>query len=407
MKVLLVSGDFRHGGGMDRANYELAWHLAEEAGADVHLVAYHVAEPLASHSRVAWRAVPKPLNSYSLGARLLAGYGRAEARWIEKQEGCTIVNGGNCIWPGINWVHAVQQSWEHRVAHAPAHVRLRQWISRSRAVRAEKAALATARMIVANSERTRADLIREYQIPPERIRTVYLGIDSQVFHPANPAEILAARAVLGWPANTLTAVFVGALGYDRNKGFDILFEAWKQLCADPNWDVDLVAAGGGAEVLYWQSQAERAGLSSRMRMMGFRSDVAEMLRAADLLVQPSFYEAYGLSVHEALCCGIPALVTRSAGVAERYPSSLSALLLDSPPSVENLVDRLRRWRATHEEWHARINSFSTQLRQRTWSDMAREFVEAAMSSWIDPATLFRPGPHGLHNINCHRSHSLK
>ncbi len=378
MKVLLVSGDFRHGGGMDRANYELAWYLAEEAGANVYLVAYHVSEPLASHPRVAWRDVPKPLNSYGLGARLLASYGRAEARWIEKQGGRIIVNGGNCAWPGINWVHAVQQSWKRRVAHAPAHVRLRQRISRDSAVRAEREAMGRSQMIIANSERTRADLVREYQIPPERIRVIYLGIDPQVFRPASPTEILAIRAGLGWPANTLTAVFAGALGYDRNKGFDLVFEAWKRLCADPKWDVDLVAAGGGAEVAYWQSEAEKAGLSDRVRMMGFRNDVADILRAADLLVQPSFYEAYGLSVHEAICCGVPALVTRSAGIAERYPSSLSDLLLDSPPSVENLVDRLRCWRAAEKDRRTKVNSFSTQLRQRTWSDMAREFVEATM-----------------------------
>jgi glycosyltransferase involved in cell wall biosynthesis len=239
-----------------------------------------------------------------------------------------------------------------------------------------------AKMIIANSERTRIDLMREYQIPPERIRTIYLGIDPLVFRPASPPEILDARASLGWSADTLTAVFIGALGYDRNKGFDILFEAWKQLCADHAWDVDLVAAGGGAEVAYWQSQAEKAGLGNRIRMMGFRNDVAELLRAADLLVQPSFYEAYGLSAHEALCCGVPALVTRSAGVAERYPDSLSDLLLDSPPSVENLVDRLRRWRAAQKDWRAKTNNFSTQLRQRTWRDMAREFVAMTMPSLI-------------------------
>jgi glycosyltransferase involved in cell wall biosynthesis len=378
MKVLLVSGDFKHGGGMDRANYELAWHLAEEAGANVYLVAYHVSEPLASHPRVAWRDVPKPLNSYALGARLLASYGRAEARWIEKQGGRIIVNGGNCAWPGINWVHAVQQNWKRRVAHAPAHIRLRQKTSRGSALRAERAALGRAQMIIANSERTSADLFREYQIPPERIRTIYLGVDPQMFCPASPTEILAMRMGLGWPTNTLTAVFIGALGHDRNKGFDLLFEAWKRLCADPKWDVDLVAAGSGAEVAYWQFEAANAGLSNRIRMLGFRNDVSGILRAADLLVQPSFYEAYGLSVHEALCCGVPALVTRTAGIAERYPSSLSDLLLDFPPTVDNLVDRLLCWRATQNEWRIKVNSFSNQLRQRTWSDMAREFVEATM-----------------------------
>jgi|SRR5882724_2370667 len=385
MKVLLVSGDFKHGGGMDRANYELARHLAEDVGANVYLVAYHVAEPLASHPRVVWRRVPKPLKSYSLGASLLAKRGRAEALWIEQQGGRTIVNGGNCCSPDINWVHAVHKSWERRLAHAPAHVRLRQWLSRRSALRTEKRALGVAKMVVANSEHTRDKVMELFGLPADRVRTIYLGVDPHVFRPAAPDEKLAARTRLGWASGKLTAVFAGALGYDRNKGFDLLFAAWRHLCSDPAWDVDLVAAGSGAELPYWQAQSEKAGLGSRIRMMGFVQDVPDLLRAADVMVQPSFYEAYGLSAHEALCCGVPALVTRSSGIAERYPAALSDLLLDHPPSVENLVDRLRQWRAAYKDWRAKINSFSSQLRQHTWADMAREFVELTMPSLIEPA----------------------
>jgi glycosyltransferase involved in cell wall biosynthesis len=392
MKVLLVSGDFKHGGGMDRANYELAWHLAEDTGASVYLVAYHVAEPLASHPNVVWLPVPKPLRSYSLGASLLAKRGRTEARWIEQQGGRTIVNGGNCCWPDINWVHAVHQSWGRRLAHAPAPARIRQWLSRRKALRVEKLALGLARMVVTNSEQTRAKLIELFGIPADRIRTVYLGVDPQVFRPAPPDEKLAVRTRLGWPAGRLTAVFAGALGYDRNKGFDLLFEAWRQLCADPGWDVDLVAAGGGAEVTRWRSQSEKAGLSSRIRMTGFTQDVPALLRAADVMVQPSFYEAYGLSAHEALCCGVPALVTRSSGVAERYPLALSDLLLDHPPSAQNLVDSLRRWRANWQWCRARVQTLSGKLRQRSWTDMAREFVEWTMPSLVEPVAALSKSP---------------
>src|SRR5258708_5932178 len=380
MKVLLVSGDFKHGGGMDRDSYELAWQLAEDVGANVYLVAYHVAEPLASHPMVVWRPVPKPLMRYLLGASLLANRGRTEARWIEKQGGRTIVNGGNCCWPDINWVHAVHQSWERRLTHAPAHIRIRQWLSRRNALLAEKRALGLARIVVANSEQTRAKLTELFGIPADRIRTIYLGVDPQVFRPATPDEKRTARLRLGWPAVKLTAVFAGALGHDRNKGFDLLFEAWRQLCADPAWDVDLVAAGSGAEVRWWQSQLEKVGLSNRIRMMGFTQNVPDILRAADVMVQPSFYEAYGLSAHEALCCGVPALVTRSSGIAERYPPPLSGLLRDRPPPVANLVEHLCRWRAAHKEWCAKVNGLSNQLRQHTWSDMAREFVELTMPS---------------------------
>jgi glycosyltransferase involved in cell wall biosynthesis len=386
MSVLLVSGDFTPLGGMDRANYELARYLADDLDAKVVLVAYRVTAPLTSHPNVLWRPVPKPLNSYSLGGFFLSRFGRAEARWVAKQQGHVVVNGSNCPWPDINWVHAVQRNWEPRLSHAPARVRLRQRLSRKKTVRAERQALGYARTIITNSERTRHEVTQNFDVPLERVHTIYLGTDPEMFRPASPAEKLAAREQFGWPANTLTAAFIGALGHDRNKGFDILFEAWKQLCSDPAWDVDLVAAGGGAEVPYWRMQAEKSGLGRRIRMIGFTQETPQLLRASDVFIQPSFYEAYGLSAHEALCCGVPALVTGSSGIAERYPAALADFLLDSPPSVRNLVDRLRQWRVEREEWRARMIGFSAQLRQRTWKDMAREFVELTMPALIAPET---------------------
>jgi glycosyltransferase involved in cell wall biosynthesis len=380
MTVLLVSGDFTTCGGMDRANYELAWYLADQAGAGVELVAHHVAEPLASHSNVTWRRVPRPLNSSLLGSPLLAQYGRAAARRIRAREGAVVVNGGNCPWPDVNWVHAVQHAWPRRVAHAPAHIRARQWFSRKMDLYAEMRALRIARVIVVNSEQTRSRLIEDLGVPSHRVHTIYFGTDPQVFHPPTQEERLGIRQRLGWPERTLTAVFVGTLGYDRNKGFDVLFSAWQQLCADLSWDVDLVAAGAGAEVEFWQEQAAAAGLAQRIKIIGSTRRIPEILQAANVLVHPAFYEAYGLSVHEALCCGIPALVTRTAGIAERYPQSLQDLLLDHPPSVANLTDRLRHWRVSRFDYDDRAQKFSAKLRGRTWTDMAKEFVERTMPS---------------------------
>ena len=117
--------------------------------------------------------------------------------------------------------------------------------------------------------------------------------------------------------------FVGALG-DRRKGFDRLFDAWQQLCRDPAWDADLVVAGHGGELTQWRRLAASSGLDGRIRFLGFRDDVSTVLAAADVLVHPARYEAYGLGVHEAICRGLPAIVSAAAGVAELYPAGLVA-----------------------------------------------------------------------------------
>ena len=112
------------------------------------------------------------------------------------------------------------------------------------------------------------------------------------------------------------AVFIGSIGHDRRKGCDVLLEAWRRLCSDPQWDVDLVVAGSGSALGMYREQVSQWKLQDRIRMLGFCDRVRDLLAAADLLVSPVRYEAYGLNVQEAICRGVPAIVSSAAGVAE-------------------------------------------------------------------------------------------
>lgn len=375
---VIVSGDFSPGGGMDRANYELAWHLADRMRAQVHLVSHRVVAPLAEHPNVTWHAVPKPLDSYLLSGPLLARAGRAVSKGFAQRGARVVVNGGNCAWGDVNWVHAVHAAWPNRDRHAPRLFRLRSALAKSAARRAERRIVSMAQTVVVNSELARRQVVEHLQVPPERVRVVYLGTDPAEFAPRSEEERAAARRQLGLslPNTRLVAAFTGALGHDRNKGFDILFDAWRSLSADPAWDVDLVAAGGGAEVALWRARSGAAGLADRVRLLGFTRDVPALLAAADVLVSPTQYDSYGLGVHEALCCGIPALVSYAAGVAERFSPDLAELLIPSPCNEANLVGRLRLWRANRERFQMAARAASDRLRAYTWRHMAEHFVDA-------------------------------
>src|SRR5262249_10227825 len=157
-----------------RANYELAWHLASRCGAAVHLVSHHVGQPLAEHPNVTWHRVPRPLNSHMLGEPLLARKGYRTARILKRYSARVVVNGGNCCWPDVNWVHAVHAAWATRDVHAPLGFRLRNKWYKSRAKRNERQALHSARLILANSYGVREQIIRRLQIAPERVHVVYL-----------------------------------------------------------------------------------------------------------------------------------------------------------------------------------------------------------------------------------------
>ena len=173
---------------------------------------------------------------------------------------------------------------------------------------------------------------------------------------------------------------MGGLGYDHRKGFDALFAAWERLCARPDWDVDLLVAGSGPAQPMWQTRISQAGLRGRIRLLGFSNDIKAVLAAADLLVSPVRYEAYGLNVQEAICRGIPAMVTASAGVAERYDAQYAPMLIPDPEDLIDLVNRLLAWRTAREDWRAKFRSFGDRLRSRTWRDTAMDLVSIVQNS---------------------------
>jgi glycosyltransferase involved in cell wall biosynthesis len=313
------------------------------------------------------------LNSDFLGAPILDKYGRSLARRIAGRGGRVVVNGGNCFWGDVNWAHYVH------AAFRPGRPRgilekLKLELSRAKFLADEQRCFSNAQIIISNSIRTKHDLVTFFGIDEKRIKVVYYGTDHENLYAVREEEKPRLRRALGWKANSHSrAIFVGALSDDR-KGFDLLMEAWRELCADSTWDVDLVVVGRGSGIPYWRHHlASTPLLQDRVTFMGFRQDVARFLRASDVLIAPTRYEAYGLAVHEALCCGIPALVSSEAGVAERYPQTLQPLLLKES-SAQHLVDRLRTWRTRSRHWSEEAAKLGHVLRSETWEMQMQVFL---------------------------------
>ncbi len=363
----IVSGDFVRTGGMDRANYALARYLADR-GDTVHLAAYRVADDLAARPNVEVHRAPKPLGSYFLGNPLLHRVGRRFAEQVAAGGGRVVVNGGNCDWGDVNWMHHVHAVDPGRTAGSWPR-RLKNRLLRRTFLAEEKAIVPKARAVVATCERTKRDSVTTLGVAPETIHVVHLGIDPTIFRPADPAERHAIRGRLGWDAERPTAVFIGALG-DRRKGLDTLFAAWSELCRESSWDADLVVVGRGAEVPAWAERAASAGLADRVRFLGFVRDLPDLLRASDGHILPSRYEGYSMVTQEALACGVPALVTASAGIADRYPAALADWLIPDPDDVADLTSRLRRWREGVGRPRPELAAFSEALRSYTWDHMA-------------------------------------
>lgn len=374
---VLVAGGFHRSGGMDKANLALAQYLVER-NTPVHLVCHTFDSDLVPHPLVTVHRVSRPAGSFFLGKPLLDICGRKVARTVtQRWPGAqVVVNGDNCLWPGINWVHYVHNAWKPPQNDGPFWFQAKQNLGASLARKRERTLAGIARVFITNSNRTSRDLIELLDVTPELVHTVYLGAESE-WGPVTREERAASRDSFGIHERRPLAVFIGSLGFDNRKGFDVLLKAWARLCADPRWDVDLAVAGSGNALSMWREEITRCGLAKRVHVLGFTERIRDLLAAADVLVSPVRYEPYGLNVQEAICRGVPAIVSAGAGVAERYGPEFTPMLLPDPEDVGDLVERLSQWRSNIEGWQASFQKFGGALRAYGWSDMACRMVSIA------------------------------
>jgi glycosyltransferase involved in cell wall biosynthesis len=376
---VIVAGGFHDHGAMDRANAALAAYLLER-GARVHLVGHEIDGRFRQHAGARCHEVPRLRSAAPVAESLLSRRGLAVAAEVTSASprARVVVNGGNCPWPDINWVHAVHAVWPVVDDGAPAWVKVKHRAVKALARRQERAALRGASTVIANSRATRRALMEAGLVDEaSRIECVYLGSDSS-WGQAEAAERAAARGTFGIPEGERVVAYVGTLGFDLNKGFDVLWSAWERLAASGTWNATLLAAGAGGRVPFWRRAADRADVSGRVRFLGHTPRVREVLAAADLLVSPARYEAYGLNVQEALCRGAAVMVTSTAGVVERFDHEQEMAVLPSPVTSESLEARLRDWALDVEGWRSRAASTAATLRARSWDDMASDIVAAAL-----------------------------
>ena len=307
-----------------------------------------------SFANTSVRLVRPPMGSNALGEVLL----RREASRVTRRlssDAVVLANGGNYGGASANWVHCVHAAWKPRDEGAPG--------PRTDAVKGEEVQrpargghrLQERRVLVANSQKTARDLQDYLGVTADRIRVVYFGAD-----PPRPEETYSGP--------NFRIGFVGALGWDRNKGLDIALRAFSLAARDLDPRYRLVVAGAGSTA-HWRHEAERLQLSHRVDFVGFVDDIATLLKSFDVLISPVRYEAYGLAVQDALVQGIPVLVSADSGVAERI-SSVPAFLLAEKEEPRAWSDRLIHTLREVESARSSAKRLGEELGKRSWSQMA-------------------------------------
>jgi glycosyltransferase involved in cell wall biosynthesis len=178
---------------------------------------------------------------------------------------------------------------------------------------------ATIDRYIAVSNEIRARLCRDLYVSESKVRVVHNGIRLAQFN--RPVDT-ALRAMLTQDRDR-PIVFTPSRLYTR-KGHMHLLEAAALVP-----DALFILAGDGPERAALERHAKLLGVEARVRFLGQRQDIPQLLASCDLFVLPSLYEGLPLSVLEAMAAGKPVVATAIGGTDEAVIHGETGLLV--PP----------------------------------------------------------------------------
>jgi glycosyltransferase involved in cell wall biosynthesis len=366
MRICIVTRNIMKGDGQSRVNYEIAWE-AVRLGHNVTLVASSLASELRHNAQVDWINIPVK----RWPTQLMSGiaFSQQSAAWLHKNRSSfdvVMVNGANTRAPAdVNAVHFVHTSWLQSSVH-PWRSRRNlygayQWLFSALNSYWEKKAFQQAKVVVAVSEKVKQELVG-IGVPANRIRVVLNGVDLKEFSPGQ-----SDRVKLSLPEEATLALFVGDILTSR-KNLDSVLHA---LVNVPDLHLAVVGSIDGSP--YPQLAAD-LNLSQRVHFLGFRRDVSEIMKAADLFVFPSRYEACTLVLLEAIAAGLPIITAHTAGGAEIITPECGVVLSDSE-DTQALAAELSRL-ASDRNRRIRMGKAARAIaEQHSWQSIATRYVE--------------------------------
>jgi phosphatidylinositol alpha-1,6-mannosyltransferase len=197
------------------------------------------------------------------------------------------------------------------------------------------------------------------------------GVDTALFHPASDAARQALRARLGIAADSVACLFVGR--FVEKKGMKLLGELVPLTPA-----IDWLFAGHGPL---------RPPEPARVFDSLGHAALAELYRAADLLVLPSQGEGFPLVVQEAFACGLPALVSDSTAAgceeARHLLVELPVTGEDAPAQWQAALARLAADRPALAPRRQQVADFAAQ--RWSWDQAVERYLDCYLRGTPAPA----------------------
>lgn len=246
----------------------------------------------------------------------------------------------------------------------------------------EKLAARITDKIITLTEREKREHVEFLRISEEKLTVIHSGVDMRKFPPSSvdPGE---TKRKTGIPVG---ACVVGAVGrLTAVKGHIHLLAAAAKVIAARS-DTVFILLGDGELKSELAEAANKLGIKEKVRFLGWRSDVADIMSAFDIFVFPSLNEGMGKVLVEAMAAGKPIIASDVCGVADLITHGKNGLLV--PPAdpqaladgIESLLSDPARARELAAEGRKLAQSYSSDAMLTKIEELYRSLLNEKSSS---------------------------
>lgn len=232
--------------------------------------------------------------------------------------------------------------------------------------------------IITISESSKNDILKYYEVSPQKVTVAYPGYDEELFKPINNKEEVE-KHLTKYKISGNYIIYIGTLQPRKN-----LLRLIRSMKNIENLKLVIVGKIKGKGKQGWMNEEilnepKKLEIEDRVIFTDFvpTSELPFLISGSQAFVLPSLWEGFGIPVVEAMACGVPVIVSNISSLPEVADDA--GLMID--PESETQIEQAIRLLTTDKKLHARLSKKALeQAKKFSWQKMAREVISILEAS---------------------------
>ena len=238
--------------------------------------------------------------------------------------------------------------------------------------------LTRADRVIVDSESTKRDLLKHFDLPPDKATVVYAGVDEQYCPPEGPSKTLYKHLENQYNIYSNYILYIGTI--EPRKNIKGLIQAYQLLRTKGNTSQKLVIAGMKGW-MYDEVYAltESLDLAKEVIFTGYvpQEDINTLYGLADVFVYPSLYEGAGLPVLEAFACATPVVCSNVSSIPEMAGDAACLVDPRQPAQIAEAIERVLADAGLRQQM---IEKGMQRAKEFSWDRTARQTLEIILQT---------------------------